>query len=105
MPEQFISEAIQPIAATFDSARMATGEPGLPSEFVWRQRTFTVAKMVRTWRETGKCRNGSLERYVRKHWYEVATTSGETLKIYFERQARGKALTKRWWLYSLRETA
>ena len=34
-------------------------------------------------------RHGSPEMYVRKHWYEVATDSDGTIKLYFERQARG----------------
>lgn len=62
---------------------MAAGEPGLPREFVWRGRTVRITAVLRTWRETGPCRHGSPERYVRKHWYEVATDSGGMMKIYF----------------------
>lgn len=105
MPEQFVSEAIQPVIATYDTARMAAGEPGLPREFAWRGRTIEVAAMLRTWRETGKCGHGSPERYVRKHWYEITTASGETMKIYFERQPRGKHRGERWWLFSIRDAA
>ncbi len=104
MSERFVSEAIQPVTATYDTARMAAGEPGLPREFVWRGRSITVVKVLRTWRETGKCRHGSPELYVRKHWYEVATASGETMKIYFERQARKGHHGYRWWLFSLCES-
>jgi hypothetical protein len=32
MSEQLISEAITPIIATYDTARMAAGEPGLPRD-------------------------------------------------------------------------
>ncbi|MDO8703944.1 MAG: DUF6504 family protein [Sulfuricaulis sp.] len=102
MPERFVSEAIEPVVATFDTARMAVGEPGLPREFVWRGRTFKVASVLRTWRETGKCRHGSPELYVRKHWYEVATISRDTMKIYCDRQARGGRQGARWWLFSIR---
>ncbi|NQU11548.1 cytoplasmic protein [bacterium] len=102
--EQFISEAIRPVVATCNTARMAVGEPGLPREFVWRRRTFTVASVLRTWRETGPCRHGSAERYVRKHWFEVVTTAHATMKIYFERQPRrGARRSPRWWLFSIRE--
>lgn len=103
MSERFVSEAIQPVVATYDTARMSTGEPGLPQEFVWRGRTIKVATVLRTWRETGKCRHGSPELYVRKHWYEVTTTDDDTMKIYFERQPRGGKKDTRWWLFSLRE--
>jgi len=40
--ERFVSEAIRPVAGTGDMARMAIGEPGLPSGFVWRGRTISV---------------------------------------------------------------
>jgi len=30
MPEKFISEAIKPVRATFDTGRMKAGDPGLP---------------------------------------------------------------------------
>jgi hypothetical protein len=105
MPYRFIDEAITPVDESFDISRMAVGEPGLPHEFIWRGRTFEVASIIRTWRETGKCHHGSPEMYVRKHWYEVATTTGETMKIYFERQPqRGKPKAPRWWLFSIRES-
>lgn len=105
MPTHFISEAIKPKVDAIDTSRMAVGEPGLPKEFVWRGETVQVAQVIRTWRETGPCHHGSGEMYVRKHWYEVVTTSGERMKIYFERQSRPGASKKdRWWLFSVEET-
>jgi phosphoribosylglycinamide formyltransferase-1 len=101
MHERFISEAVHPVVDTGDTARMAIGEPGLPREFVWRGRTIAVARVLRSWRETGRCRHGSPEQYVRKHWYEVATTTGDTMKIYFDRQARAGRSGPRWWLFSV----
>ena len=103
MHERLISEAIKPLTETADTLRMAIGEPGLPNTFVWRGRTVTVTAVLRSWRETGKCRHGSLEMYVRKHWYEVATASYGTMKLYFERQPRGGRKGARWWLFSMRE--
>jgi hypothetical protein len=103
MGERFVSEAISPIVPTCDTLRMASGEPGLPREFLWRGRTIEVAALLRTWRETGKCRHGSPAMYVRKHWFEVATTANGTMKIYFERQPRRGAKGARWWLFSIRE--
>ena len=103
MPERLISEAISPVAGTADVTRMAIGEPGLPHKFVWRGRTVTVTAVLSTWRETGKCRHGSPEMYVRKHWYEVLTASDGTMKLYFQRQARGGRGGARWWLFSIRE--
>ena len=103
MPERLISEAIKPLTETADTSRMAIGEPGLPHKFVWRGRTITVTAVLRSWRETGKCRHGSPEMYVRKHWYEVVTASDGTMKLYFERQPRGGRGGARWWLFSIRE--
>jgi hypothetical protein len=103
MAERFVSEAIRPDAATFDTSRMAAGEPGLPAVFHWRKQTLRVARVVRAWRETGPCDHGSSEAYVRKHWYEVVTDAGQTLRIYFERQPRGGKDGRRWWLFTLEE--
>jgi hypothetical protein len=101
--EKFISEPIKPLTETADTSRMAIGEPGLPEKFVWRGRTICVKVVLRTWRKTGKCRHGSPEMYVRKHWYEVATESDGVMKIYFERQARRRGMGRaRWWLFSVK---
>jgi phosphoribosylglycinamide formyltransferase-1 len=101
MPEQFISAAIQPITGTFDAARMSTGEPGLPRQFRWGSRTIQIAEVLKTWRETGPCRHGSGESYVRKHWFEVRTDSGDIMKIYFERQPRSRRNSSRWRLFTI----
>jgi len=101
MKEEFISEAIEPDPGTLDTERMAAGEPGLPMSFKWRGRTVRVAQVVRSWKDTGACRHGSGEKYIRKHWYEVLTDQGEKMKLYFERQPRAKSKSRqRWWLYS-----
>ena len=104
MAERFIGAAIQPVAETFDASRMGTGEPGLPREFRWGPRTVRIVQVLKNWRETGPCRHGSGERYVRKHWYEVHADSGETMRIYFERQPRSRKNKSRWWLFSVGES-
>jgi phosphoribosylglycinamide formyltransferase-1 len=101
MYERLISEAIKPITETADTSRMAIGEPGLPHKFVWRGRTITVAAVLRSWHETGKCHHGNPEMYVRKHRYEVVTESDGTMKLYFERRPRGGRGGARWWLFSI----
>lgn len=104
MTERFISESIAPVTATCDTSRMAIGEPGLPRQFVWRGKTVEVKAVLRSWRESGKCRHGSREMYVRKHWYEVATISDGVMTIYFDRQSRRGSKEARWWLFSIRTT-
>ncbi len=103
MAEDFIGEAIEPVAETFDTSRMAGGGPGLPREFRWRTEIVRIARVLNTWRETGPCRHGSGEQYVRKHWFEVQTDTGATMKIYFDRQSRSRSTKKRerWWLFSV----
>jgi phosphoribosylglycinamide formyltransferase-1 len=105
MAEQFIGAAIQPVAETLDAGRMSAGEPGLPRQFRWRRQTIQIAQVLRTWRETGPCRHGSGEAYVRKHWFDVRTDSGETMKIYFERQPRSRNSKARWWLFTVETPA
>lgn len=101
MTERFVGEDIKPVAATFDTSRMAAGEPGLPREFLWRGRTVHVMDVVRAWHETGRCSHGSPEQYVRKHWFEVVTSADGTMKIYFERQPRRGSKGGRWRLFSI----
>ena len=101
MHERFVSEAITPVVATIDTARMTAGEPGLPRLFLWRDRTVEIVAVLRSWHETGRCSHGSPEMYVRKHWFEVATASDGTMKIYFERQPRRGRKGTRWWLFSI----
>ena len=103
MHERFVSGVIRPVGAAWDTSRMAVGEPGLPRQFVWRGQAIEIASVLRTWRETGKCRHGSPELYVRKHWFEVTTTGNTTMKIYFDRHPRGQRKSDRWWLFSICE--
>ena len=101
MSKRFVGEALKPVVTTFDTGRMVAGGPGLPHEFLWRDERVSIAKVLNEWRETGPCRHGSGERYVSKHWFDVQTGTGEMMRIYFERRARGRALSARWWLFSV----
>lgn len=101
--QKFISESIKPVISTANVAMMTEGGPGLPREFSWRGTVLCITAVLNTWKETGPCRNGSDEYYVRKHWFEVETTTGLRAKIYFDRQPRGRKLTKRWWLFSIEQ--
>ncbi len=102
MVENFISELIKPVEGTFDTAAMTRGEPGLPKKFTWRDKEYEVAEILEVWKETGPCKSGSEEQYLRKHWYKIRTTTDEIMTLYFERQARSKGQSKaRWWLYTI----
>jgi len=103
MARAFISEPLQPDSGTFDPARMATGEPGLPAKFRWRGRELVVAELLEQWKEHGDCKHGSGERYLRKHGYRLRTADGLVIRIYFQRsfgRSRGRVIS-RWWLHSI----
>ena len=103
MSERFVSAVLRPDPGTVDTVRMSTGEPGLPRQFRWGQQTLEIARVLKTWRETGPCHHGSGERYVRKHWFAVRTTTGEEMQIYCDRQPRrGRNPKARWWLFTIR---
>ena len=102
MGEEFISEPIKPIAGTFDCAAMTRGEPGLPNGFIWNDKEYKVADVLEVWKETGPCRTGASEMYLRKHWFKFRTVDNMEMTVYFERQARSKSRNKtRWWLYTV----
>jgi hypothetical protein len=87
-----------------DATAMARGEPGLPGRFVWNQREYAVAQVLRVWKTSSRGLCG--EMYLRRHWYEVQTTSGLRMTLYCERQAKHpKKPMRRWWIYSIDQPA
>ena len=101
--ERLVSEEIAPNRDSFDTDRMATGEPGLPRQFTWRKKTYDVAEVIRTWKSTGPCTSGSDEQYVRKHFYKVRTKNGDVMTLYCSRQLVrfGRKIRGGWVLYSI----
>ena len=104
MKETFIGESITPEDMSFSASPMAAGKPGLPGQFSWKGKKFSIVSVLEEWKEAGDCRHGSGERYLRKHWFRVKTTEDLEMKIYFERQTRSSGGT-RWRLYSIRKTS
>jgi hypothetical protein len=100
----FVGAAIEPIADEMDVAGMTRGEPGLPLRFRCRGREYAVAAVLERGKDTGPCRHGSGERYIRKHWFRIRTTDGVEMKLFFERQPRRGSTGKvRWWAHSMVE--
>lgn len=96
-----MSEEIVPEAETGNPWAMALGQPGLPARFTWRGRQYTVLEVIHSWK--GSSPEGGrpgTEKYVRRHWYEIKTSSGEIMVIYCQRQGR-RGSKSRWWLYKL----
>jgi hypothetical protein len=91
----FVGQSIAPAGDGFITP--ASGrEPPVPRAFRWNDRTFDVSAVLRSWRSTKTDRGDA---YLKRHWFELETTSGERLEVYFDRESRRGA--PRWWLYSL----
>ncbi len=103
MADQLVSEAIQPVPETFDTAFMSAGVPGMPREFFWRKKKYVVEDVVRAWKTTGLCHHGSPEQYVRRHWFKVRTRAGVIMTLYFDKGTRGKRAEMGWFLYATEE--
>jgi hypothetical protein len=92
---KFVGQSIVPAGDGFITPASGS-EPPVPRAFHWKGRTFDVSAVLRTWRTTRPDRG---DVYLKRHWFELETTSGEKLEVYFDREARRGA--PRWWLYSL----
>ncbi len=99
-PEQFISEPITPVPGAFDPRGIAQGEPGMPARFVWRGEEYRVDEVLAVWKTSGPEATGEV--YLRRHWWELRTTTGLVMKIYFERQKNRKNAKDRWFVYTVR---
>ncbi len=98
-----VSEPITPHGDAFDLRAMATGEPGLPRAFKWRDDVFQVAEVVEQWKFSS--REGSAARgelYLRRHYYRLRMSDGMLWTVYFLRQAlRPGRHQPRWFLYTI----
>ncbi|MBK9118975.1 MAG: cytoplasmic protein [Phycisphaerales bacterium] len=102
--EEFLSEPLKPLAGTFDAAAMATGMPGLPAGFVWRDQPYAITGELEAWKHTSAegGRAGG-ERYLRRHYYRLRMSDDSEWTVYFVRQTpRGGSPKTRWFLYSKR---
>ncbi|TVQ27688.1 MAG: hypothetical protein EA383_02080 [Spirochaetaceae bacterium] len=70
---------------------MSTGVPGVPRRFTVRGTRYEVVRVLGTRKDTGPCTSGSDERYVRRHFFDIETTTGERMTL---RVSRG---TKQDW--------
>jgi hypothetical protein len=102
--EEFISEPIRALAGTFDPAAMGAGLPGLPRGFTWRDQSYEIVDVLRSWKASGP-EVGRLhgERYLRRHYSRLKMSDGSVWTVYFVRHTpqRGSA-RRRWFLYSIK---
>jgi hypothetical protein len=94
---EFISEPIHPMPGSFDAGAMSRGEPGLLASFTWRGEIYQVTQVLEQWITTSP-EGGHGEVYLRRHWWRITTDRGVTMKLYCERQAKGK---QRWYVYTV----
>ena len=99
---EFVSESITPLEGTFDTARMAQGEPGLPGGFRWRAETFHIIERLGAWKEsTREGGRAGGELYLRRHYYQLRMSDQCVWTVYFTRQPTGQGNPKtRWFLYT-----
>ena len=102
--DTLISEPITPKPGTFDTSMMARGGPGLPRVFTWRGKEYHVLGVIDTW--TGREPGHGMDKeytYIRKHFYRIKTTTGETMTLQFDRKPQGSRGRERWSLFSLQD--
>jgi phosphoribosylglycinamide formyltransferase-1 len=97
--EEFVSEPLVPAEGSGDASAMARGEPGMPRRFAWRGAEHAVTQVLRSWKSSTPERG---EMYLRRHWFEILTDTGQRMTIYCERQARNRRRPQsRWWVYAV----
>ncbi len=99
---ELISEPIVPRPGTFDTARMARGEPGLPDGFTWRGQSVKVVELLEAWKHSSRegGRAGG-ELYLRRHYFKLQMSDDCVWTVYFVRQTpRSGDAKKRWYLYT-----
>jgi len=100
---EFVSEPIRPRAASFDTAAMGRGEPGLPVAFEWRGTWYEVLERVAQWKESapeGGKTGGEV--YLRRHCYKLRMSDGSTWTVYCVRQPPRSGSPKAlWYLYTV----
>ncbi len=102
MAKRLVSAELRPVATAGFLGTPRVGDPGLPRQFLWGTRALLLREVLDQWKESGPCRSGGGERYVRKHWFRVRAADDTVLTVYFDRQARTGA-KRRWWLYTITE--
>ncbi len=101
--ERFISEPILPASKAIDTSAMSRGEPGLPEAFEWRGEVYHVTARLEQWKATaheGGAEKGNV--YLRRHYYRLRMSDGNTWTVYFVRQTpKSGSVKSRWFLYTI----
>lgn len=94
---RFVSRAITPAGDGFVTEASGS-EPPVPRAFLWDGRTLEIAALLRSWRSTKGDRG---DNYLKRHWFELQTSEGAVIEVYYDREARRGSSP--WWLYTISE--
>ena len=94
---RFVSRPITPAGDGFVTGASGS-EPPVPRAFVWNDRTLEITAVLRS-RRTSKTDRG--DNYLKRHWFELQTSDGAVIEVYYDREARRGSAP--WWLYTISE--
>jgi len=92
----FVSRPIAPAGDGFIT-EASGGEPPVPRAFIWDGRTLVIAAVLRSWRSSKTDRG---DKYLKRHWFELETSDGATIEVYYDRESRRGASP--WHLYTIK---
>jgi Family of unknown function (DUF6504) len=92
---RFASAPLTPAGEGFITTADGSAPP-VPSAFSWKEGEFRIVAVLRSWRSTKTDRSDT---YLKRHWFELQTTSGAKIVVYYDREAR----RNRWWLYTIED--
>lgn len=98
---RLISEPVIPLSSSFNAEAMASGMPGVPMSFVWRNTPYRVNTILSIEKSLRNCHSGSAEKYVDKHFFRIITDTGEIMTLY---RTRGATKKDQWILYTIDTT-
>jgi hypothetical protein len=93
---KFVSRPIVPAGDGFITDARGS-EPPVPRGFIWDDRTLAITAVVRSWRSSKMDRG---DNYLKRHWFELETSEGATIEVYYERETRRGASP--WYLYTIK---
>lgn len=99
----FISEYIKPDKDSFNTSFMASGMPGVPMKFSWRNKEYRVVKIIDFWKDTRNCKgaymtDSNAEKYVKNHYFKLRLDSDDVVTVYCP---RGASKSSKWVMYTM----
>ena len=92
---RFASAPLIVVAGGFVTAADGSAPP-VPSAFSWKEGEFRITAVLRSWRSTKSDRGDT---YLKRHWFELQTSTGARIEVYYDRDARRNP----WRLYAIED--